>query len=101
MTPEAPKDTRHIDVAYVAKLARLHLSDVEVRLFQGQLDHILQHANSLTRLNVDGVEPTAHVVPLENVYREDKTRPGLDHDQVMRNAPKSRGGLFMVPKILE
>ncbi len=90
-----------IDVKYVAHLARMHLSDDEATVFQKQLDHVLEHVRSLSGLDVDGVESTAHAVPVHNVFREDETSRTLDHDQVMDNAPVARQGLFIVPRILE
>jgi len=97
------KDTRteSIDVIYVAHLARMHISDEEAKTFQGQLEHVLDHVRTLRALNVDDVEPTAHAVPVHNVFREDSVTPCLDHADVMNNAPSPRNGLFMVPKILE
>ena len=90
-----------IDVKYVAHLARMQVSDEEVALFEPQLAHILEHVQTLTELDVEGVEPTAHAVPVHNVYREDQTTASLPHADVMANAPHSRNGLFMVPRILE
>lgn len=93
--------TDSIDVSYVAHLARLHLSREETAVFQEQLEHILEHVRMLQTVEVDGVEPTAHAVPVENVFREDEARPGLTRDEVLDNAPLARQGLFMVPRILE
>ena len=90
-----------IDVKYVAHLARMHLSDDEAEVFQEQLEHILEHVRKLSDLDVSAVEPTAHAVPVHNVLREDEVAPSLDHEQVMDNAPQSRQGLFVVPRILE
>lgn len=99
MTEKPQNDS--LDVKYVAHLARMHISDDEARTFQTQLDHVLEHVRALSALDVEGVEPTAHAVPVHNVYREDEARPGLDHEQVMDNAPSKRQGLFIVPRILE
>lgn len=93
--------TETIDVRYVARLARLTLSDEEAATFQPQLEHILGYVHELSALNVDGVEPTAHALDIVNVFRPDRARPGLDHDSVMANAPLERGGQFIVPRILE
>ena len=101
MAQESSKNTRHIDVAYVAQLARMQLSDKEVPLFQDQLNHILHHVDTLMRLDVDDVEPTSHPFPGENVYRDDEPREGLAHEAAMKNAPKTRAGFYVVPKILE
>lgn len=94
-------DSNSIDVKYVADLARMHITDEETRMFEAQLEHVLAHVQTLSALNVDGVEPTAHAVPVQNVFREDVVAPCLDHDTVMKNAPSSRNGLFIVPRILE
>ncbi len=96
-TPSADK----IDVRYVAHLARLHLSEDEADKLQGQLEQILQHVRELSALDVEGVEPTAHAMPVNNVFRDDKTKPCMDHEKAMANAPKSRNGQFIVPKIVE
>ncbi len=90
-----------IDVRYVAHLARLNLTDEEAAKFQGQLESILNHVRELEEVDIEGVEPTAHAIPVENVLRPDGVKPGLDHDVVMKNAPAKTGGQFLVPKILE
>lgn len=90
-----------MDVRDVAHLARLHLTDEEVETFQGQLDDILAYVHQLKELDVDGIEPTAHAIPVQNVYREDEIRESLDHDVVMGNAPAVFGDEFKVPKIVE
>lgn len=95
------QDTGQIDVAYVAHLARMHLSDDEIRLFQGQLNDILAYVDQLRALDVDSVEATPHATPMQNVMRDDQVRPGISHDAAMSNAPNQRQGLFIVPKILE
>jgi len=94
-------NTDSMDVKYVAHLARMHLSDKEALVFQKQLEHVLEHVRTLSALDVEGVEPTAHAVPVHNVFREDTVTPSLDHQTVMDNAPSSRSGLFIVPRILE
>jgi aspartyl-tRNA(Asn)/glutamyl-tRNA(Gln) amidotransferase subunit C len=90
-----------MDVAYVAHLARLQVTDEETALFQGQLNHILDYVQSLRALDTSAVEPMAHAVPVHNVFREDVPTPSLDHERVMANAPLERQGLFAVPKIIE
>lgn len=90
-----------IDVEYVAHLARMQLSPDEARTFEVQLNHILDHVQTLSRLDVEGVEPTAHAVPVHNVFREDVVSASLDHEEAMKNAPQQRSGLFIVPRILE
>jgi aspartyl-tRNA(Asn)/glutamyl-tRNA(Gln) amidotransferase subunit C len=90
-----------IDIKYVAHLARLHLTpDEEIKL-GAQLGHILGYIEKLKELDVTGVEPTAHAVPMVNVTRADEIRPSLPHDDALRNAPARANGLFIVPKIVE
>jgi len=95
-----------IDVAYVAKLARLELTADEVCKFGAQLGVLLEHAATLERLPTADVPATAQVIPLCNVMREDVVRPSLSHAQVMAGAPKVDGrscterGYFRVPRII-
>ena len=95
------EQTQGIDVAYVAHLARLYLSDGEIAEFQGQMEQILKYVDELKALDVLGIEPTAHAVPVHNVFREDVVKPSLDRDQVLNNAPDHRNDQFVVPKIIE
>ena len=90
-----------LDVAYVARLARLELSAEETALFQAQLAKVLEHAAKLEEVNVEGVEPAAHAFPIFDVVREDESRPGLTVEEALRNAPRTANGLFIVTKVLE
>lgn len=90
-----------LDVAYVARLARLELSAEETELFQSQLGQVLEHAARLEELNLEDVAPAAHAVPMFNVLRADEARPGLSQEEALRNAPRSANGLFIVPRVLE
>ncbi|HTQ50337.1 MAG TPA: Asp-tRNA(Asn)/Glu-tRNA(Gln) amidotransferase subunit GatC [Candidatus Acidoferrales bacterium] len=90
-----------IDIKYVARLARLQLTPEEEKKLGAQLGHILGYIEKLNELDVDGVEPTAHAVPMINVMRSDEIRPSLPHDEALRNAPARANGLFIVPKIVE
>jgi aspartyl-tRNA(Asn)/glutamyl-tRNA(Gln) amidotransferase subunit C len=89
------------DVKYVAHLARLQLTPDEEKKLGAQLGHILGYIEKLNELDVTGVEPTAHAVPLVNVTRPDEIRPSLPHADALRNAPAQANGLFIVPKIVE
>ncbi len=91
----------HIDVKYVAHLARLALTPEEETRFGAQLKDILAYIEKLKQVDVSSVEPTAHTFPLINVTREDVARPGLSNEEALRNAPASANGLFMVPKVVE
>lgn len=90
----------HTDVEHVANLARLALSAEEIEQFTEQLAVILDHAEDVAALNLDGVEPTAHPLPLVNVLRPDEVRPSLDRDEVLSQAPAAEDGRFRVPRIL-
>jgi aspartyl-tRNA(Asn)/glutamyl-tRNA(Gln) amidotransferase subunit C len=89
------------DVKYVAHLARIALTPDEQEKFGAQLSNILGYIEKLNQLDVSRVEPTAHAVPLVNVFRPDEVRPSLPNAEALRNAPASANGLFMVPKIVE
>jgi aspartyl-tRNA(Asn)/glutamyl-tRNA(Gln) amidotransferase subunit C len=88
------------DVAHVAHLARLELSDDELETYTEQLGAILDHAQDVAALDTSGVPPTAHPLPLENVLRDDVVRPSLGRDEVLSQAPAAEGAFFRVPRIL-
>ena len=88
------------DVAHVARLARLDLTDEELEMVTGQLAAVLEHAADVEALNTEGVPPTAHPLPLQNVFRDDVPRPSLDRDEVLAMAPEAEDGRFRVPRIL-
>ena len=91
---------RREDVARVAKLARLTLSDAELDLFTEQLGRVLEHANDMNALDLEGVVATAHPFGLINVVREDEVAASLDHDTVLAMAPDAQDGRFAVPRIM-
>ncbi len=88
------------DVAHVARLARLELRPDELESFTAQLGAVLDHAADLDSLDLDGVEPTAHPLPLSNVLRSDEVGPTLDPDEVLAAAPAVEDGQFRVPPVL-
>ena len=89
------------DVKYVAHLARIALAPAEEEKLAAQLGNILGYIEKLKELDVKEVEPTAHAVPLINVFRPDEIRPSLSNEDALRNAPSKANGLFLVPKIVE
>jgi len=89
------------EVEHVAKLARLDLSDQEKPLFTEQLNDILKYVEKLNELDTEHIEPTSHVIPVENVLREDELRPSLPIEKVMLNAPDEDEGQFRVPAVIE
>lgn len=89
------------DVQHVARLARLELTDAEVELFRDQLSAVLERAQRIQSLPLADVPPTAHPVPLQNVWREDVVQPCDDGEAILANAPDRDGEFFRVPRILE
>ena len=90
-----------LDVAYVAKLARLHLTDEETALFQTQLGHVLEYASKLSEVDVSDVETAAHAIPIFNVFREDEPHDYFTAEEALSNAPRQANGLFIVTKVVE
>jgi aspartyl-tRNA(Asn)/glutamyl-tRNA(Gln) amidotransferase subunit C len=88
------------DVAHVARLARLYLTDDELERFTGQLGAVLEHAADIAALDIADVPPTAHPLPLKNVLRDDEPVPSVDRDEVLAQAPAAEDGRFRVPRIL-
>jgi aspartyl-tRNA(Asn)/glutamyl-tRNA(Gln) amidotransferase subunit C len=84
-------------VLHVARLARLRLSDEDVERMAGELSGILSHVDRIAELDLDGVEPTSHVVSLENVLRPDEPRPSWPRDVMLDRAPDPSDGAFKVP----
>jgi aspartyl-tRNA(Asn)/glutamyl-tRNA(Gln) amidotransferase subunit C len=84
-------------VLHVARLARLELTDEEVERMSGELTTILDHVERMNELDLDGAEPTSHVVALENVLRADEPRPSWPREQVLEPAPDHAEGAFRVP----
>ena len=91
----------NFDVQYVARLARIALTPAEEEKFGVQLSHVLGYIEKLNQLDVSGIEPTAHAVPMVNVARADEVTPSLTNEEALRNAPAKANGLFLVPKIVE
>ena len=89
------------DVEYIARLARLKLDEGEKALFGQQLNHILGYMDKLSELDTANVPPTAHVLALANVLREDQVQPSLPVDLALEEAPDRAEGFFRVPKVIE
>jgi aspartyl-tRNA(Asn)/glutamyl-tRNA(Gln) amidotransferase subunit C len=88
-------------VAKVAKLARIRLTQSEEESLAAELNNILSYVEQLQQANVEGVEPLAHCLPLQNAFRADEQQPSLPVSDVLANAPKRAGDFFSVPAILE
>jgi aspartyl-tRNA(Asn)/glutamyl-tRNA(Gln) amidotransferase subunit C len=90
-----------LDVAYVARLARINLTEEEAKTFQKQLDDVLKYVEKLRELDVTGIDIAAHALPVFNVFREDAPRDWFTAEQALSNAPRQANGLFVVPKVVE
>ena len=88
------------EVRHVALLARLGLSDDEVLRLQGELSNILEQVDKIGELDLEDVEPMAHAVDVTNVTRSDENRPCLTQEEALLNAPESRDGAFVIPRIV-
>ena len=99
--------TTDLDVAYIAQLARLNLTDEETQLFQKQLGDVLKYAEALRGVDVSHVETSAHAVPMFNVFREDEPRDWFTAEEALSNAPCKMpvrlgpNSLFIVTKVVE
>lgn len=89
------------EVEHVARLARLELSESEKEEFTGQLNDILGFVEKLNKLDTANIEPTAHAIPVTNVFRHDQAGTSLETESALVNAPDQAGNFFKVPKILE
>lgn len=90
-----------IDVAYVAELARLELSEDEKNLFQSQLEDIVGYVEKISEVDVEGIPPMMHGRETVNAFREDKVGSSLSVEAALANAPKRVGDEFLLPKIVE
>lgn len=88
-------------VENVANLARLEFSGEETQRIATELDGILNYVDKLSELDTTSVEPTSHVLPIKNVFRQDNAVPSLSPDDALANAPDRSGDFYRVPKILE
>lgn len=95
--PSAPD----LDLDHVAKLARLALTPAEKEKFSRQLGDVLHHIEQLAKVDVTGIEPTAHAFPVINVWADDIARPGLSVEAALKNAPAQRDHMIVVPKVVE
>jgi aspartyl-tRNA(Asn)/glutamyl-tRNA(Gln) amidotransferase subunit C len=89
------------DVRWVAHLARLELTDDELAVITPQLQAIVAYVDQLRQVNTDGVEPLAHPLPIQNVFRDDEPVPSLPVDAALANAPARQGDFYRVPAVLE
>lgn len=88
-------------VAQVARLARLNLPAEELDRLTGDMEAILAYVDKLNELDTDGIEPTAHAVPMDNAFREDRVRPSIGIERALANAPDQEDDCFVVPRVIE
>ena len=90
-----------IDVGYVAELARLELSEDEMKTFQPPLEDLVGYVEKISEVDVEGVPPMMHGREIVNAFREDEVRPSLETEVALANAPARVGDEFLLPKIVE
>lgn len=90
-----------LNIDYVARLARIELTPDEQRAFAAQLGGILHYLDKIKQADVAGVEPSAHPMPVHNVWRGDVAQPGLTVEQALQNAPRKRDDQFVVPRVVD
>ncbi len=91
-----PEDVRH-----VAQLARIALTDEQIGVIGRQLNDIVEYVTQLKEINTNNIEPTSHVIPLKNIFREDVKSPSLPRQEMLKNAPDCNERFYIVPKIIE
>ncbi|MDA7934812.1 Asp-tRNA(Asn)/Glu-tRNA(Gln) amidotransferase subunit GatC [bacterium] len=91
----------HIDVRYVANLARINLSDEEVARYSSQLEDIVGYIEKLGEVDVEGVEPSAHPIEMSNRVRKDEPVPSLPAEGFLQNTPDQSNGQLRVPKVVD
>jgi aspartyl-tRNA(Asn)/glutamyl-tRNA(Gln) amidotransferase subunit C len=89
------------EVSHIAHLARLELTEEELEKFSIQLSKILSYMDKLNELDTSNIEPTSHVIPIKNVFRDDVVFPSLSSEEALRNSPERTGNFFRVPRIIE
>ncbi|MBC8413393.1 MAG: Asp-tRNA(Asn)/Glu-tRNA(Gln) amidotransferase subunit GatC [Nitrospira sp.] len=90
-----------MNIDHLALLARLELTDSEKILFSSQVENVITYIDKLNELDTGSIEPTAHILPVSNVFREDELKPSLPREIALQNAPEEQDGLYCVPKIIE
>ena len=87
------------DIEYVAGLAKLKISESEMENLTRQMDAIVEFANKISELDTENVEPTNHILRVQNVMREDVVVPSYDRNEIIKNAPKKEAGCIIVPSV--
>ncbi len=89
------------EVRYIAKLSKLNVEDEKLDKMTSDLSSIVEFANNLSTIDIDGVRPTAHILDIKNVFRKDEVSDSYDREEILKNAPESQAGCISVPKVVE
>ena len=89
------------DVLHIANLSKLYIEEEKLEKYTKDLSNVVDLANSLEKVNVEGVNPTNHILDIKNVFREDEVVPSFNREDVLKNAPQAQGGCVSVPKVVE
>ena len=89
------------DVKHIAKLSKLDLTVEELEKYTNELSSIVDFANELSNISVEGIKPTAHILDIKNVFRKDEVQPSYDREEILKNAPSKDAGCVSVPKVVE
>ena len=89
------------DVLHIANLSKLYIEEEKLEKYTKDLSNVVDLANSLEKVDVEGVNPTNHILDIKNVFREDEVVPSFNREDVLKNAPQSQGGCVSVPKVVE
>ena len=89
------------DVLHIANLSKLYIEEEKLEKYTKDLSNVVDLANSLEKVDVEGVNPTNHILDIKNVFREDEVVPSFNREDVLKNAPQAQGGCVSVPKVVE
>lgn len=88
------------DVENIALLARLEIQQEEINAYQNELSKILDFVDKIKQLNLQSIEPTSHILNIQNIFREDTTKNSFEREKVLQNAPQQKDGFIVVPKVI-
>ena len=89
------------EVKHIANLSRLSLTEEQLEKYTEDLSNIVNFANELSKVDITGVKPTAHILDIKNVFRKDEVSTSYDREEILKNAPSKAGGCISVPKVVE
>lgn len=89
------------EVLHIAKLSKLEISEDKLASYTNDMSQIIEFANKLSEVNVEGVKPTAHILNIYNVFKKDEISPSFSREDILKNAPEAQGGCISVPKVVE